>query len=104
MIVLIKYVLMVFSILPNFIVIKEIDLVENFFTDRNQFDNPVYSYQGNSRNDDGTDTLLNNLNIRNFLTRKHTNSERTMLGCKKNCFTDDEEDNCRGILPHLFIF
>lgn len=66
-----------------------------FILDRNQFDNPVYSYQGNSRNDDGTDTLLNNVHIRNVLSRKNINSERAKLGF--GCCTDDDEDSCKGI-------
>lgn len=65
-------------------------------TDRNQFDNPVYSYQqGNSRTDDGTDSLLNNVQIKNILTRKNINNEKAKLGL--SCCTDDEEDSCKGM-------
>ncbi|XP_066581740.1 protein draper isoform X5 [Prorops nasuta] len=59
--------------------------------DRNQFDNPVYSYQGSSKSDDGTATLLNNIQIRNDLgTNKNINTERAKLGLGQG--TDDEDD------------
>lgn len=62
--------------------------------DRNQFDNPVYAYQGSSKFDDGTTTLLNNFQFRNNLgTTKKNNNERAKLGLS-NC-TDDEDD-CKG--------
>lgn len=60
--------------------------------DRNQFDNPVYAYQGSSKFDDGTTTLLNNFHFRNNLS-KNVNTEKAKLGIG-NC-TDDEDD-CKG--------
>lgn len=59
--------------------------------DRTQFDNPVYSYQGSSRFDDGTATLLNNVQIRNDLSRKNINIEKMKLGGH-----DDDDESCRG--------
>lgn len=62
--------------------------------ERNQFDNPVYAYQGCSKFDDGTTTLLNNFHFRNNLgINKNINTERAKLGMS-NC-TDDEDD-CKG--------
>jgi hypothetical protein len=60
--------------------------------ERNQFDNPVYAYQGSSKFDDGTTTLLNNFQFRNNFG-KNINTEKAKLG---SC-TDDEDD-CKGTL------
>lgn len=65
-------------------------------TDRTQFDNPVYSYQGSSRFDDGTATLLNNIQIKNDLGRKNVNTERVKLGGGVAGCNDDDSDSCRG--------
>lgn len=65
--------------------------------DRNQFDNPVYSYQGtSSRSDDGTTTLLNNVQIKNDLGTKNINSERAKLGPGLGNCMDDDDDSCKG--------
>lgn len=60
--------------------------------DRNQFDNPVYAYQGSSKFDDGTTTLLNNFQFRNNF-HKNINTEKAKFGLG-SC-TDDEDD-CKG--------
>jgi len=67
-----------------------------FVVERNQFDNPVYAYQGSSKFDDGTTTLLNNFQFRNNFG-KNINTEKTKLG---SC-TDDEDD-CKGMLLLTF--
>lgn len=59
--------------------------------ERNQFDNPVYAYQGSSKFDDGTTTLLNNFQFRNNL-HKNINTEKAKLG-----ICTDDEDDCKGI-------
>uniref|UniRef100_V9IF37 Multiple epidermal growth factor-like domains protein 10 n=2 Tax=Apis cerana TaxID=7461 RepID=V9IF37_APICE len=62
--------------------------------EQTQFDNPVYAYQGSSKFDDGTTTLLNNFQFRNNLgTSKKINNEKVRLGI--NSCTDDEDD-CKG--------
>lgn len=59
--------------------------------DRNQFDNPVYAYQGSSKFDDGTTTLLNNFQFRNNLgTSKKLNNEKFKLGMS-GCADDDDD-------------
>lgn len=58
-------------------------------SDHNHFDNPVYSYQGPTRSDDGTATLLNNGLIRNNLGMKSINSERDK-------FSGDDEESFKG--------
>lgn len=59
--------------------------------EQTQFDNPVYAYQGSSKFDDGTTTLLNNFQFRNNLaTSKKINNEKAKLGF--NSCTDDEDD------------
>lgn len=61
--------------------------------EQTQFDNPVYAFQGCSKFDDGTTTLLNNFQFKNNLgTNKKLNNEKVRLGM--NC-TDDEDD-CKG--------
>lgn len=60
--------------------------------ERNQFDNPVYAYQGSSKFDDGTTTLLNNFQFRNNF-HKNINTEKAKFGL--NSSTDDEDD-CKG--------
>ena len=62
-------------------------------TDRNRFDNPTYVYQSNPRNDD-VDHLLNNMQIRNILTRKNTNSDKGKSA--KSGYSDEEEDPLKG--------
>lgn len=59
--------------------------------DRNHFDNPVYSYQGSMRSDDGTTTLLNNGLIRNNLGMKNINSTKAKLS-----LDDDDDESCKG--------
>lgn len=55
----------------------------------------MYAYQGASKFDDGTTTLLNNFQFRNNLgINKNTNNERAKLGLSNG--TDDEDD-CKGI-------
>lgn len=67
-----------------------------FYLEQTQFDNPVYAYQGSSKFDDGTTTLLNNFQFRNNLgTNKKINNEKVRLGM--NSCTDDEDD-CKGII------
>lgn len=58
--------------------------------ERNQFDNPVYAYQGSSKFDDGTTTLLNNFQFRNNL-HKNINTEKAKFG-----LCTDDEDDCKG--------
>lgn len=61
------------------------------FSDRNHFDNPVYTYQG--RRDE--DCLLNNTNhIKNNL-QKQTNLEKQRLGMPC-CSTDDDDLSLKG--------
>ena len=48
--------------------------------EQTQFDNPVYAYQGSSKFDDGTATLLNNFQFRNNLgTSKKINNVSPIL-------------------------
>ena len=69
-----------------------------FCIEQTQFDNPVYAYQGSSKFDDGTTTLLNNFQFRNNLgTNKKINNEKAKLGM--NSCTDDEDD-CKGIIEN----
>lgn len=70
-----------------------------FIVERNQFDNPVYAYQGSSKFDDGTTTLLNNFQFRNNL-HKNINTEKAKFGLG-SC--TDEEDDCKGIARLLTI-
>ncbi|KAL0115633.1 hypothetical protein PUN28_010860 [Cardiocondyla obscurior] len=58
--------------------------------ERNQFDNPVYAYQGSSKFDDGTTTLLNNFQFRNNF-HKNINTEKAKFG-----LSTDDEDDCKG--------
>lgn len=54
----------------------------------------MYAYQGSSKFDDGTTTLLNNFHFRNNLgTSKKINNEKAMLGLS-SCMDDD--DDCKG--------
>lgn len=64
--------------------------------DRNHFDNPVYSYQGNGKRDD--DRLLNNTNhIRNNLHKQiNTTLEKQRLGAMPCCSTDDDDLSLKG--------
>lgn len=72
-----------------------------FCIEQTQFDNPVYAYQGSSKFDDGTTTLLNNFQFRNNLgTSKKINNEKAKLGM--NSCTDDEDD-CKGIIENSII-
>lgn len=65
-----------------------------FLAEQTQFDNPVYAYQGSSKFDDGTTTLLNNFQFRNNLgTSKKINNEKAKLGLN-SCADDD--DDCKG--------
>lgn len=72
-----------------------------FCIEQTQFDNPVYAYQGSSKFDDGTATLLNNFQFRNNLgTSKKINNEKAKLGM--NSCTDDEDD-CKGIVGNSIV-
>ncbi|XP_047344535.1 protein draper-like isoform X4 [Vespa velutina] len=74
--------------------IAQVQYIADPVPDRNQFDNPVYAYQGSSRYDDGTTTLLNNRQIKNDLgTNKNVNNERAKLGFGGSM---EDDDDCKG--------
>jgi len=52
----------------------------------------VYAYQGSSKFDDGTTTLLNNFQFRNNF-HKNINTEKAKFGLG-SC--TDDEDECKG--------
>lgn len=63
-----------------------------FGGDRNHFDNPVYSYQGNGKRDE--DRLLNNTHIirNNLLKQNNAVLEKQRLGMP--CCSTDDDDMC----------
>lgn len=72
-----------------------------FFIDRNHFDNPVYSYQGNGKRDE--DYLLNNTTqIKNNLHKQNnTNLEKQRIGIAAACCsTDDDDLSSKGKFDH----
>lgn len=75
-------------------------------TDRNHFDNPVYSYQGSGKRDD--DCLLNNTTLikNNLHKQTNTNLEKQRLGIAAGCCsTDDDDLSSKGkFMPWLFNF
>lgn len=70
---------------------------QGFGGDRNHFDNPVYSYQGNGKRDE--DRLLNNTHIiRNNLSKQNNailEKQRLGMPC---CSTDDDDLSSKGII------